>query len=338
MPQPQSDLVQRVAEAALAPQQQQQAPQPQKPVTDTSGPEPQTDMGTAAAAGSPDTEGDKMAQDAILYELQRPDGTVKKMTPQQINSMMDRYSSLNFQHSQMKPVMDVVSKYIQANPNENPKTIAAKLLDLTRAQQPNAQFGADAERQQQQQAQGAPIDPAALKQWAEENAVAVPPGYEQMMTANNQMTQQMQTMMQMMNKVLASSQGQVNAAAQTNRNAGQSQQQMMMQQIGQNLDRVQSALKLPDDSAQDFMMFAAERGYTEADFLDINLTAKVMKDFQSAMAGPEMEHIRNVAQRRQSYTSAGLGGTPGAGAPQAPAQETPFDRMAQNVMEKKFGT
>jgi len=340
----QDRLIQQVAAAALgasdgaAPADASAQPDAQ-PNLDTSKPAPDTTVGNAEAQGSPDTEGDKMAEDAIIYEIKRPDGNTEKLTPQQILSTFDRYRALNYQNAQMKPVLDVVGAYLRNNPNENPKTVARKLLDLARGQSPQPQFGADAERAQEKRAETAPTDVQALQRWAEENALnSLPPGYEDMFTNVQRTQQQMQQMMQMMQRMMGAAQGMTQATAASQRQQGQNQQALVSQQIANNLDRVQAALKLPDEAANDFMMFAAERGYTKDDFIDINLTAKVMKDFANTLASPEMERIREIAKRRQAFTSGGIGATPTAGgATSGPSEETPLDRLTQSVMAKRAG-
>ena len=45
------------------------------------------------------------------------------------------------------------------------------------------------------------------------------------------------------------------------------------QSIANNLDQAQAALRLPDDKGNDFMIFAAERGFTLEDFADQTLTS-----------------------------------------------------------------
>jgi len=349
-PQAQAALIDQIAQAAMggggpAAQQQatpqpgapqQQAAAPQQPVTDTSAKVKETNVGAAETAGAPDTEAGAMTQDAIIYKVPFGDQT-RDLTPQQISSVFERYSALNYQHSQMSPILKVAEAYMKDNPDKTPQEIAATLLDLARANRPNAQFGNPAEQQQRQQAQTAPVDRESLAKWAEDNAVSLPPGYEQMMANTAQMQQGMAQMMQMMRGMLAQSQGMTQAAALANRGVQSDRNQQIRQQIGMNLDRVQQALGLPSDAANDFMMFAAERGYNLEDFVDPNLTVKVMTDFKNTLASPEMERIRQIAQRRQAYTSAGLGGTPSAGPAASEPAETTFDRLAAQAIEKKMG-
>jgi hypothetical protein len=82
------------------------------------------------------------------------------------------------------------------------------------------------------------------------------------------------------------------------------------------------------------MIFAAERGYTMEDFVDPNLTIKVMQDFRNSMDSPEMERMRGIAQRRQAFTGS-LGATPSAGeAPAEDASAATFDRLVNRGMNR----
>ena len=147
---------------------------------------------------------------------------------------------------------------------------------------------------------------ASLSKWEEENAATLPPGYKEMMLATSQGNQGMQNQVarleQMLKMVLAQSQGNVDAARQGMEGAQKQQINAVRQQIANNIDRVQAALGLPDDKADDFMMFAAERGFTMEDFVDPQMTIRVMQDFKNNMDSPEMERMRAIAQRRQAFT------------------------------------
>lgn len=333
-PQDAAAFIERAAAAATGGQQQQQAPQQPK----AGQPQQNTNVGNAESQGAPATEGTKMAQDAIVFEVPIGENQTRKMTPQQIKSVLDRYSALNYQHAQAKPLLDVANAYLRANPHTNPQQLALRLLDMARAEQSNPQMGAGVQRQDQQRARSAPNDPDALKKWAEENAVSLPPGYEHMLQSQQQTQAQMQQMMMAMQRMMAQTQGITQAAAMANRQVQGDRNEVIRNQIGMNIDRVQQALQIPGEAADDFMMFASERGYTLEDFIDPNLTAKVMTDFKRAMSGPEMEQIRQVAQRRQAYTSAGLGSMPGQGGnAQGQQGESPLDRLAQSALEKKMG-
>ena len=83
------------------------------------------------------------------------------------------------------------------------------------------------------------------------------------------------------------------------------------------------------------MMFAAERGFTMEDFVDPQMTIRVMQDFKNNMDSPEMERMRAIAQRRQAFTGS-LGSTPAAVPSNAePAGESTFDSLASKIMNRK---
>jgi hypothetical protein len=73
------------------------------------------------------------------------------------------------------------------------------------------------------------------------------------------------------------------------------------------------------------------------DFVDPQLTIKVMTDFKNNMDSPEMERMRAIAQRRQAYTGS-MGSTPSAGSnAEAGAGDggNTFDKLATMAMQKK---
>ena len=60
-------------------------PQQARPAPDAPKPEKKDSAeGQAAAKGSPETEGDKVAADAIIYEVDFGEGNNRKLTPHQI--------------------------------------------------------------------------------------------------------------------------------------------------------------------------------------------------------------------------------------------------------------
>ena len=152
-----------------------------------------------------------------------------------------------------------------------------------------------------------------------------------------QMQQQLAQTQQMLQAVLAQSNGVADAAKQGMQGAQSQQINAMRQSISNNIDKVQTALGLADDKANDFMVFAAERGFTMEDFVDPQLTIKVMTDFKNNMDSPEMERMRAIAQRRQAYTGS-MGSTPSAGSSaEAGAGDggNTFDKLATMAMQKK---
>ena len=244
-------------------------------------PKPESAQGKAAEKGSPETEGDKVGAEAVIYEINFGENDSRKLTPQQIKSTFDRYSAMNYKNAQYKPIMDLIERHMQQS-GENPKQMAERMLAMQKAQQSNPQMG-----NTQGDKSGPPYEKASqkgdldstLSKWEEENAASLPPGYRDMMVGSQQQMQSQQgeiaQIKQMLNQVLAQSQGNVQAAREGMQQGQNSQVSAIRQQIANNIDRAQSALKLPDEKAQDFMTFAAERGFTMEDFADLQLTAKL---------------------------------------------------------------
>ena len=324
-----------VAAPAPAPAPQQAAPQ-KAPTKDSA-------QDKAAEKGSPKTEGDKMSADAILYEVDFGEGQTRQLTPQQIKSTFERYSSMNFKNAQYKPVMDLVEQIMRENPGMNPNSLAQQMQNVYKAQQANPTMGntqgdKQGDYDKDKAAKSGDLE-SMLKKWEEDNAASLPPGYKDMLVGGNQsmaaMQQQLAQTQAMLRQVMAQTQGVADAAKQGVQQGQNQQIQATRQQIANNIDRVQQALKLPDDKANDFMVFAAERGFTLEDFVDPQLTVKVMQDFKNNMDSPEMERMRSIAQRRQAFTGS-LGSAPGANSPMADAAgESTFDKFSQMAMAKR---
>lgn len=298
----------------------------------------------AAEQGSPDTEGDKSGADPVIYDIPMGDKT-RKMTPQQIADTMGRYAELNFKQAQYKPVLDTIAELAKETGAKNPGELASHLKALAAANKSNMQMGntegdkSGDNTKTPSQGQTAEDISAALAKWEEDNAVSLPPGYKEMIANSGQQTTQMQgqmqQMQQMLQAVLARSGGNTDAARAAMQQAQGQQVQNIQRQIANNIDRVQEALKIPDEAANDFMVFAAERGFTLEDFVSPELTIRVMQDFKNQMDSPEMERMRNMAQRRQAYTGS-MGSTPTAGgAPASQGAPSAFDKMAEAAMKAK---
>ena len=323
------------AAQAPAPQAAPQMP-PQMPSQPPQKPESSNDK--AAEQGSPDTEGDKMDAEAIIYSVDFGEGNQRDLTPQQIKSTFERYSAMNYKNAQYKPVYDIVDQIMRDNPNLNSRQVAEQMTAVYKAQQSNPTMGNTQGKQSGQPQPQNDLD-SSLKKWEEENAASLPPGYKEMIQGGQQGMQQMQQELArtqaMIRQMAAQNQGVADAAKQQVQSSTGQQVEAVRQHIANNLDRIQQGLKLPSEKAQDFMVFAAERGYTLEDFVDPNLTAKVMTDFKNNMDSPEMERMRGIAQRRQAFTGS-LGSTPGAGgASEGPVAESTFDKFTQQAMSKK---
>lgn len=302
---------------------------------------PPTAQEQAASAGAPTDEGNKSQADAVLYEIEFQPGQKRKLTPDQIKSTFDRYSALNFEHAQMKPVLET-AKAIMEHHKMDPIAFAQAMIETAkRGADGPATFGETqaSNRGPETTAKDMPADSfeAKLKRWEEENAASLPPGYKEMMLSQVQSQRQMQQMMQMMQDVMSKSAGVADAAKAMNDVGRDTKVQAIRQTIGNNVDRAQQALQLPDAAAQDFMVYASERGYTLEDFVDPQLTYKVMQDFRNNMNSPEMERLRSMAQRRQAFTGS-LGSTPGGGAAAGAGDAAPstFDKLVSSAMTSRF--
>ena len=299
---------------------------------------PPTAQEQAASAGAPKDEGTNSQADAVLYEIEFQPGQKRKLTPEQIKSTFDRYSALNYEHANMKPVMEV-AKAIMGQHQMDPVQFAQAMIEQAKRGVSQTQFG-DTSRQNGPETTAKDLAPdsfeAKLKRWEEENAASLPPGYKEMMASQMASQQQMQQMMHMMRDVMAKSAGVADAAKAMNDTGRDTRVQAIRQTIGNNVDRAQAALQLPDTAAQDFMVYASERGYTIEDFVDPQLTYKVMTDFRNNMNSPEMERLRGMAQRRQAFTGS-LGQTPAGGQAAPPDQgNSTFDKMVSSALSNKF--
>lgn len=309
-----------------------QPPQPKQQEKDTA-------QDKANAAGSPKDEGDNMNAEAVMYEVDFGDGKKRKLTPEQIRATYDRYASMNYEHSQMKPVLET-AKALMGHFKVDPLTFAKAMIDQAKKGQGGPTTFGDTSRQNgpetTAQSPEAMDFEGRLKKWEEDNAASLPPGYKEMMMQNRQMQQMFMQSQAMMQQLLAGQKGVADAARATSQSATQQRVQAVQQQINNNLDRAQMQLQLPDSAAQDFMIFAAERGHNYEDFIDPEHTIRVMSDFKNTMASPEMERLRAMAQRRQAFTGS-LGVTPmgGSGAA-APQGDSTFDKLANSAMAKRM--
>ncbi len=315
-------------------QAQGQAPQPPK----------DSQQDKAAEKGAPKTEGDKTQADPVVYSIDFGEGRKRDLTPQQIASTMERYAALNHKQAQYKPIHDLVEQIMSENPGMNAKQLSEQMSSIYKAQAKNAQMGntegdVSGDNTKGKQPQNAEDISAALTKWEEDNAVSLPPGYKEMMAGSGPqlaaMQQQMMQMQQMLQGVLGGAAGTADAAKQAFGQAQGQQQAAIQQQIANNIDKVQAALQIPDEAADDFMMYAAERGFTLEDFVDPQLTIKVMQDFRNNMQSPEMDRLRQIAQRRQAYTGS-MGSSPAApGGNEGGAPASAFDQMASKIMADK---
>lgn len=323
------EQVARIAGRQLGAEQ----PPAEKPEADPN-PTPQEQ---ASAVGSPETEGDKSQMEAVIYEIEM-NGNKRNLTPQQIASTFERYSKLNHQHAQMKPVLELAQQLMTATKGD-PGKAANMMRNALSAMTKNTQLGNNRPKQEgvaapQTQAPASTNMDEELAKYEEENAITLPPGYREQMAKLGQMEQIMGQQMKAMQMVL----GQARQGAQEGSQAAQAAQadrmMVVQQSIANNLDRVQQKYGFADEEANDFMVFAGERGYTTEDFADINLLDRVANDYKSVKVSPEFERLKEQNARRQSFLRTQTS-TPMGNAEAAKGGDNTLDRLAQNAMSRR---
>lgn len=292
----------------------------------------------AAQVASPQTEGDKTQEAAVMYKVKMGDKE-RTLTPQQISSTFERYRDLNHKQAQMKPVMDLAEKMMQAG-NIDGGT-AAKLMEASmQAYTKNAQMGRNrpaqenvaAPEQPSPNAQQPNLD-AEFKKYEDENAISLPPGYREAAARLNAMEQRLGQGMQMLNQMTQRMGQQAQQGIQSAQQAQGDRMQAVEQTIRTNLDRAQQAAGLPDDAVTDFQTYAGERGYTAEDFADSALTMKVVQDFANERNTPEFQRLKDMSSRRQAFLQTQQG------SPAAPAAKPTGDdtmaRMAAKALAER---
>jgi hypothetical protein len=304
--------------------------------------EKSTPEGNAQEKGAPSSEAKEMSASPI-FEFDLPNGQKRAMSKEQILGMAERYSKLNHKHATLKPVTDVIENFLQSNPNMSPAELAQTLQQLAAGGGGQTQFGKGGindpdgdgtSKPGKRQERATPVSDDDFSRWETENASTLPPGYRDMHLNMRQMAEGMHQMMAMMQQVMGASAGHVDAARTAQQQSRQQQGQSIQATIGNNLDRAQAALKLPDESANDFMMFAQQRGYSFEDFVDPQLTYMVMQDFANNMQSPEMERMRQIHSRRTAYTST-AGQAPMGGGSQMSPEQKDFAEFADRTISQR---
>ena len=315
--------------ASIAPQEMQPTPQ---------------EMGSQGV--SPSTEGDKQGADAAQIMRIKFGDEDRELSEMQVKGTFDRYSALNFKHQNLKPVVDLAEKMLEAaqqkNPNASAKDLAKFMTAAAKAQTHNPMMGKgtqnpeDAARAQIASSDGNVDD--MMKQWEDDNAVSLPPRFRETMDGMAEMKAQNAELRDMIQQVI---QGQQGVTESTNKQLEQSDSRegnVMQQRIGNNLQQAQSALNLPDEAEQEFMQFAYSRGYTVEDFIDPELTMMIAKDFKQNQDAPELDRLRGITEKRQAFTG-NASGAPAVSnqAPASSPDQTFIDAAANKVMASRGG-
>jgi len=293
----------------------------------------------AAQVASPQTEGDKSQEAAVMYKVKMGDKE-RNLTPQQITSTFERYRDLNHKQAQMKPVMDLAEKMMSAGNIDGGQ--AAKLMEASmQAYTKNAQMGRATQNPQAGTAQPQQPSPNAqqpnmdteFKKYEDDNAISLPPGYREAAARLNSMEQRLGQGMQMLNQMTQRMGQQAQQGVQSSQQAQGDRMAAVEQSIRNNLDRAQQAAGLPDDAVQDFQAYAGERGYTAEDFADSNLTMKVVQDFSNQRNTPEFQRLKDMSSRRQAFLQS-QSGSPASEAARPTGDDT-MARMAAKALSNR---
>ena len=121
--------------ARIAAQQLGAAPQPAPAPAPKDA--PTTPQEQAAEVASPQTEGDRQAEEAVMYSIKFGDEE-RRLSPQQIAGTYDRYRDLNHKQALMKPVNALAEKLMdvtKGNPEQVAKLMAASVDAYTKSPQ-----------------------------------------------------------------------------------------------------------------------------------------------------------------------------------------------------------
>lgn len=304
---------------------------------------PPTDMETAQAIAGPETEGDNLQAEAFI-EVDMGDGQRKTMSASQIAGMSNRYKALNHdnatRYKPMEPALQLIEEVManatQAGHDVSGDDMRQFLQASIEAYTKNPQMG-DQRDPTPDRPDGQPDMEKEISQWENDNAVKLPPMYRQGLALINQLQAENGQMKQMMQGIVSQAQGVNQEAGQALQSASGQADQAYRQQAANNLNQMQAMLKLPDDTQDDFFNFAYGRGYTEADFIDPELTMKIGQDFAANQNQPEMARLRALNEKRQAFTGAvnpmPSGGGAAVAAPNADQQF--MDAVAAQAMQKR---
>ena len=313
------------------------APQEEAPASPKEDSKPTTEE-KAQESASPKTEGDQVSAQGVIYEVDFGKDGKRKLNDTQIKSTFDRYGKLNAEHATVKPAMELV-KNLMKEKGMDAKAMADYIQNATKAFESNPVMGNIEESKspgEPKMAISGNQTPEEVEKmfatYEEENSIQLPPGYREQMGETAKMREMITKQNDMIQKLVDASSGMAQASAEQVQETENAAGENMKAQIGMNLNQAQQANNLSDADANDFMMYAAERGYTMEDFVDPDLTMKVVQDFANTKNTPEMERLKQVAARRSAITGS-VGSTPSSAPPMDPAQADPntdiLSRLAQ---------
>lgn len=344
------DIINQLSNQLLGGAAGQQAPAPTPPQDATPQPEVPTEppkadpnptaIEQATKQGEPkDGEGESPID---IYDIKMKDGNVQQFTQAQIANTMERYATLNSRMLDNKDVLDFASRITeQAKKNGyTPKAgeVASFLQEAVKAYTKNPTMG-NVDKKQQTPAdgqEGQPAQPPAdddLANWERDNGLKLPPGFREQNKAMQQMAMQLQQMQQMLIRMQNGGAQSAQQGQQALQQAQKTQANTQQMQVKMNLKEAANTNGVPDDRANDFMLFAMQRGYTPADFLDPQVANTLMADFKANMDAPEIARLRGVMERRQAYTGNPTGTPSNAGAG-IPPQVSPDQQFMNDYIKK----
>jgi hypothetical protein len=282
---------------------------------------------TGPGAGNAGGTGDAPAEaNPVSYEVDFG-GEKRSLTPEQIAGTFARYAAMNHRHAALKPIIDMAEQLIEKSGVPADKLQALIVSKLRGGSAPEGKPAGQPASKEDREKQ--------LSEWEQQNAAQLPPGYRDMFAGMNEIREGQDGIKEMLAQVLAAGRGVTDASAALQRDARQRQIEAIKGRIGNNLNKAQAAHGLPDEAAKDFMMFAAERGFTLEDFADEDLTLRVAGDYKAIANSGEFVRLKEMAARRQAFTGT-LGSTPagGAGGGEAP-KDTPLSRIAEAAAKRR---
>ncbi|MEK9747191.1 MAG: hypothetical protein VW443_00500 [Pseudomonadales bacterium] len=302
----------------------------------------------AERRSAPQDEGDNANKRPVTYiDVDFGDGNPRRLSEQQVRDTMNRYKKLNYMHSQkvapMESAINLVNDMAQrlAQQTGQPVTgddMAQFLQAASNAYVHNLQMGGQIDKTPDRQGPRVPMDmEAEMAKWEEDNAISLPPMYRdaasRIAAQDADIASLKKTMAYMLHEA-----NNINSQAQGTLATAESQERRaMMQQAGNNLNYAQQQYNLPDEEENDFFNFAYERGYDISDFIDPNMTMRVVKDYAATRNTPEMDRLREMARRRQAYTGT-VDLQPGSGGYSSDSQDVDADfinSVANQVYQKR---
>jgi hypothetical protein len=310
---------------------------------------------------SPNTNGHKSQDEAIeeaieFFNIDMGDGNKRQFTGQQIKGTMDRYAKLNHLHqtevAPMKPVMKFVKEIIDGAKKEGrdvtPEQVVQFLNSAALAFTKNPTMGGDHTPSNQndrttrvdiKSGANTEIDGDDLSKWEDENGVSLPPGYRNAAAEMKALRDQNNQLMQMIQQVTGGNKEVASQATEALGRAEMGQITALRQMMANNLNAAQAKHQLPDESEPEFMAFAMQRGFAPEDFIDPELTMRVVGDFAATLNTPEFERLKGISARRLAFTGTAGNSPTGGGGPANPKDPNAaaFDALASAVQDKVGG-